>query len=112
MMSLKIVLTIGYDKKPTTLQLGDRLLINKRDGTAGFVRNGTPLSAGGGGDKFIAYGNPDWSGLLGLLSHLGIRMNRISDTDVHVIYELFPSIFQQEVRHEDEGTAAQAPSSG
>jgi len=75
------------------LKEGDRLVINKQDGTACFMRPGDAEGGGrligsGGDDKMFVPSRWHWDGLLSLLYHLGIAANLIEEDAERKIYEL------------------------
>ena len=83
-MNSKIVLFIGYEKKPTELQDGDTLAVFSRAGTVGFLRGGCPLVNKKGDDKFIAHG----ACVQEVLHHLDIYPDLVSDIDGIRLYRL------------------------
>jgi len=93
-MNLNIILFLPNGEQ-TTLQAGDTLMINLLDRTVGFVREGTPLCTynsakkGAGDDKFIAHGDPDRNGVLGMLNHFGIIAEQIYVGGGRKLYRLY-----------------------
>ena len=78
------------DGEPTALQVGDHLVVNKRDSTVAFIRphtessNQKRLVGCGGDDKCIAYKHD----VLTMLCHFGIAANRVFESEDTDIYEL------------------------
>jgi len=72
----------------TSLKEEDLFFINKRDGTVGFLREGTQLVGVGGDDKIYTPHKSSWHAMLALFSHIGITSSLVYEDDTVVHYKL------------------------